>query len=203
MLAVHLHRARPAARDALGQREAVLGVVDGRREQLRERLGAEPRAHRIPSGHDAWHRHRVDAALRHRLVAFRREEVDGQSRRRPAARVEAVDRAGLRLVVEDEQVAADAVAGRLHQADGGVGGDGGVDRVAAALENLHAGARGQRLAGGDDAEGRGDHRATDDRPAWRARRLEADPARCHLRLPTTRVTIVTAMDRTLIRPSSG
>ena len=90
---------------------------------------------------------------------------DGEAARRPAARVQAVDRAGLRVVVDDEQVAADAVAGRLHQADGGVGGDGRVDGVAAALENLHAGARRQRLARGDDPEGRRDDRAPDDRAA--------------------------------------
>ena len=39
----------------------------------------------------------------------------------------------------------------------GVRGDRRVDGVAAALEDLHAGARGQRLAGGDDA-----HRCRDD-----------------------------------------
>ena len=44
-----------------------------------------------------------------------------------------------------------------------VGGDRRVDRVAAALKDLHAGLRGERLAGGDDAEFRGDFRAPRER----------------------------------------
>ena len=61
--------------------------------------------------------------------------------------------------------------GRLHQPDGGVGGDGGVDGVAAALEDLHAGARRERLARGDDAErGRHDRAAHDLAPAAGASR---------------------------------
>jgi hypothetical protein len=74
-----------------------------------------------------------------------------------------VDRTGFRFVINDEQVAAEAVAGRLHQADGRVGRDRRVDRVAAALENLHAGARGQRLARRHDPKGRRHYRSADDR----------------------------------------
>ena len=40
---------------------------------------------------------------------------------------------------------------RLDEAHHRVGGDGGIDGIAAALEDLDAGARGQRLARGDDA----------------------------------------------------
>ena len=45
-----------------------------------------------------------------------------------------------------------------------VGRDGRVDGVAAALEDLHARARGQRLAGRDDAVAGGHHRAADEGP---------------------------------------
>ena len=168
MRAVQLHRSRPAAGDHFRHREALLGVVDRRRQQLGERLGAEPLAHRVPAGHHAGHGHRVDAALRHLLDALGGEELRRQPGRRPAAGVQPVHGAGLRLVVEDEEIAAEAVAGRLHQADGGVGGNGGVDGVAAALEDLHAGAGRQRLAGGDDAERRRHHRAADHRRRGRA-----------------------------------
>ena len=98
-------------------------------------------------------------------MPFRREEVRRETGRRPAARVQAVDGAGLRFVIDDEEVAAEAVAGRLHQADRGVGGNRRVDRVAAALEDLHAGARRQRLARRDDPERRRHDRSPDDRQA--------------------------------------
>ena len=49
---------------------------------------------------------------------------------------------------------------RLDQTHHRVGRDRGVDGVAAALEDLHAGARGQRLAGGDDAVTRRDFRSS-------------------------------------------
>ncbi len=70
--------------------------------------------------------------------------------RRAARAVEAVELVFLRDVHDGEQVAADAVGDGFHQAEGGVGGDGGVDGVAAALEHVEA-----RLAGRRDA--RADH----------------------------------------------
>ena len=160
---VQLHRSRPPAGDHLRHREALLRVVNRRGQQLGERLGAEPLAHRIPPGHHTGHGHRVDPALRHLLDALGGEELRGQPGRRPAAGVQAVHDAGLGLVVEDEEIAAEPVAGRLHQADGRVGGDSGIDGVAAPLEDLHAGAGGQRLAGGDDAERGGHDRSAHDR----------------------------------------
>ena len=93
-----------------------------------------------------------------------------QRTRRPAAGIEAMKRAGLGLVDEGEQVAADAVARGLHQAHHRVGRDGGVDGVAAALEHLHAGARGQHLAGRDDAETRGHLRPARERTVLAASR---------------------------------
>ena len=51
---------------------------------------------------------------------------------------------------------------RLDEPHHRVGRNGRVDGVAAALEHLHAGARRQRLAGGDDAEFCGDFRSACD-----------------------------------------
>ena len=197
MRAVHLHRVGPTGRDSLRHREPVLGVPNRRRQQLRERLGAESLPHRVPSRGHAGHGHRVDAALRHLLDALRCEEVDGQAGRRPAARVEAVDGAGLRLVVNDEEVAAEAVAGRLHQADGRVGGDRGVDGVAAALEDLHAGARRQRLARRDDPERRRHHRSADDR------RADAHRSCCCAVVRSTEAAPATVSARTFMRKRDG
>ena len=167
MLAVHFHRPGPPRGGALGDRKAVLGVIDGRCQQLREWLRAERAPHRVPAGDDARHGHRVDAALRHLGDAFCGEVIDGETGRRPAARVQAVDGSALRLVIDDEKVAAQTVAGRLHQSDGGVGGDRRVDGVAAALENLHTGPRRQRLARGDNPKRGRHHRPAHDRPLGR------------------------------------
>ena len=97
-----------------------------------------------------------------RVMPFDLQELRREARRRPAARVEAVELAGLRFVVDREQVAADAVVVRLDEAHHRVGRDRGIHRVAAALENLHAGPRRQRLARRDDAVLGGDLRSTDD-----------------------------------------
>ena len=100
--------------------------------------------------------------LRHLGMSLRLQQRRRQAGRRPAAGVEAVERAGLRVVDDGEQIAADAVRLRLDQAHDGVGRDGGVDRVAASLEDLHAGLRRERLAGGDDAVFGRDPRSADD-----------------------------------------
>jgi hypothetical protein len=62
-----------------------------------------------------------------------------------------MDAPGLRLVVEAEKVAAEAAIVRLGHAEHGVGGHRRVDHVAAGLERLDAGQRGERVTGGDHA----------------------------------------------------
>ena len=74
-----------------------------------------------------------------------------------------------RLVDDGKQIAADPVHVRLDETHHGIGRDGRVHGVAAALEHLNASARGQRLAGGDDAVLRGDLRSACDNihAVWR------------------------------------
>ena len=72
--------------------------------------------------------------------------LDRRGVRGPAAGVEAVELLRLRVPDDGEQVAADAARHRLDDAEHGVGGDGGVDRVAALLEDADRGGRRQRLA---------------------------------------------------------
>ena len=165
VLRVHPRRSRPAGGNHLRHGEPLLRVVDRRGQRFGERLGAEARAHGVPAGHDPRYRDGVDAALRHLRNPLRGQQLGRERRRRPSARVQPMDRARLRFVVEDEEVAADAVASGLHQADRGVGTDGGVDGVAATLENLHASSGGQRLTGRHDP-----HRRRDDGSADRGRR---------------------------------
>ena len=66
-----------------------------------------------------------------------------QTERRTAAGVEPVEFVFLRAVNDREKIAADAVRNRLHQTEGGVRGDRGIDRAAAALQNIETDLRGR------------------------------------------------------------
>src|SRR5690606_23337250 len=79
--------------------------------------------------------------------------------RRAAGAVVAVQLPGLRVPDDGEQVAADAVAGRLHQAEGGIGGDGGIHGAAAAAHGVQGDLGGQRVRGGSHGLGREHFRA--------------------------------------------
>ena len=79
--------------------------------------------------------------------------------------------AGFRFVKNDKQIAADAVHGRLDDSHHGVGRDRRIHSVAAALEDLHARARRQRLTGRDNPVSRRHNRPSDDRPLGRRRLL--------------------------------
>ena len=79
-----------------------------------------------------------------------------QAERRAAAAVQAVELVLLRAVDDREEIAADAVRDRLHQSERGVGRDRGVDRAAAALQNVESDLRRERHAGADHAVARDD-----------------------------------------------
>jgi hypothetical protein len=55
--------------------------------------------------------------------------------------------AGIRVPDDCKQIAADAVAGRFHQAQSSIGGDGRIDCVAALAHGIQRDLRGQRVAG--------------------------------------------------------
>jgi hypothetical protein len=158
-------RERPQRCRLLAHGEALLGVVDRRREQRGERQLGESLVQCHPAANCTGHGHGHRATLRHRVVPLRLHVFDGEPRGRPAARVEAVELSGLGLPHERESVTADAIAGGLHQADRGVGGDDGVHGIAAALHDLHAGLRGKWMTGRDDTVTRPDHRT-----AWHGKR---------------------------------
>jgi hypothetical protein len=147
---------RPQAAHQLGDREAVLGQTDRRRQQLGERPPAEPLEELRPAVHGAGNGDREHPAVRHAADPARAQRLDGEPGRRPAAGVQAEQLALPRVVDQGEQVAADAVAHRRHQARHCVGGDRGVDGVAAARQDHGAGLRRQRMLRRDDAAP-GDH----------------------------------------------
>ena len=70
--------------------------------------------------------------------------------------------AGVRILKKDKKIAADPAAGWLHQADRRVRRNGGIDGIAAALEDRDAGSRSKRLARCDNSVGSGYKRTPGD-----------------------------------------
>ena len=159
----HLDRMRPQLGGHLHHRKAVLGVPDGRCEIGRQREPAEALVQGRPAGHRPGDGHRVDPAVRQlTLDSLAFQKLERHSCRGPAARVHPVELVLLRQVDDGEEVAADAVRGGLHQPLGGIGGDRGVHRAPAALEDLRRGLRRQGLARGRDPVLRGGDRTAGD-----------------------------------------
>ena len=104
------------------------------------------------------------------------------ARRRPAARVERVELLVLGRPDEREEIAADAGVVLRRHVEHGARGDGRVDGVAALLQNLEAGLRGERIARRDDAVSGEHFGATLRQPALRARAGDRLDARRRLRL---------------------
>ena len=142
----------PESRGDLHHRKAVLRVPDGGREVRSERQPPEAVVQRNPTRHGSGHRDGVWTAGGHLADdALAREKVRGHPRSRPAAGVHSEQRVVLRGVHDREEVAADAVRGRLHQPLHGVRSDGGIHGVSAAMEDLHRRLGGEGLAGCRDA----------------------------------------------------
>ena len=72
--------------------------------------------------------------------------LEGELGRRPTAAVEPVELAGLGIPYDGKEVAANAAAGGLDQAEHRIGGNGCIDRGATALEDVdgHLGGQGLR-----------------------------------------------------------
>src|SRR5205085_5294712 len=83
-----------------------------------------------------------------------REELGRPARRRAAAGVEGVQFLVLGDVDEREEIAADARVVLRGDVEHGAGRDGGIDGVAALLEDVDAGLSRQRIARRDDAVAR-------------------------------------------------
>ncbi|GBF31119.1 hypothetical protein MnTg04_01073 [bacterium MnTg04] len=112
--------------------------------------------HLEPAIDRARHTDRQRPARRDRLVAVVDEPFAGQGARRAAAGIQAIQFFRFGVPDNREQIAADAVTGRFHQAERGVRRDGGVDRVAAGLENIDRYLGRQRLTGRRHAMSRDD-----------------------------------------------
>ena len=131
--------AGPAEGDDFGDGKAFAGVADGGGEHVRQRQLAEPAVQLGPAVDAAGHADRERAERRNVLRACACAILRQLCERRDAAAaagVEAVELLRLGVPDDGEQVAAEAAAGGLGDAEDGVGGDGGVDGVAAGFEHV-------------------------------------------------------------------
>ncbi len=76
------------------------------------------------------------ARARHRVEAERVVALDGRRARGAPAAVEAVELAAAGVVEQHEDIAAEAAELRIDDLERGAGRDGGVQRVAASLEQV-------------------------------------------------------------------
>ena len=126
----------PVAGIALSQGKSVLRIVDGGCEELAKGQSSEAGAQGVPSGDGSRDVDGLDADGVDFGHSFGFEVIDGKGLGGPAAGVQAVDFAGLGLVIEDEEVSADAIDVGLDDPHDGVGRDGGVDGVATLFEDV-------------------------------------------------------------------
>ena len=151
----------PIASNDLRHGKAVPRVTNRRRKRLSQRQFAEPIVQRLPAGDAARHRPTQRPLERDAVMPALADELARNPKRRTATGVEAVKLLRLGVPHDGKQVAADTAAHRLHHAEHGVGGDGGVDRVATALKHIDTGLRSERVARSNHAAGRHHHRAAE------------------------------------------
>ena len=135
----------------LAHREAIPRISDRRLQRLCERDRAVLREQLAPAVHDAGDAHGQLSTVRDVVELAPPELVRRRGRRGAAARVQCAYGAGLRIVNQREQVAAQPVHRRFDDGQDGRGRDRRVDRVASLLEHPQPGGRRQRLAGCDEA----------------------------------------------------
>ena len=150
---------RPVPRNDVRNGKPVLRVGDGGLQHLFHGQGAEAIEEAGPAVDAAWHGPVERPGIGYVVVPQPGIVFDRRRVGRPAAGVEAGQLAALRLPDDGEQVPADAAGHGFHHAEGRVDGDGGVDGVAARLEDVDARLGGQGLARGHHAAGRHDDRA--------------------------------------------
>ena len=157
---IGLERAGEIHADDWRDRVAFARVADGRRQVCRHGPLAEAFVHGEPGIDRARHGDRQRAIGRQGVCPIELVEqlVERLTLRAAARPIDAVQFAGRGVVDDREQIAADAVAGRLHQPQRGIGRDGRIDRAAAVLEHVERDLRGKRVRSGRHAVLR-NHRA--------------------------------------------
>ena len=130
--------ALPLPRDVHRHGIALLGIGNGGREQLSERLRAEAAVQLRPARGCAGHHRRQPSGLRHLCIAHRTDLLRAQRHRRDTAGVEAVEPFVPLDPHERKAVRAEAVAGRLEQRHSRGHRHSGVHGVAAGFHHVQS-----------------------------------------------------------------
>src|SRR5580704_19062281 len=125
--------------DDLGHNVTVFGVINGWSKKIFPRHAPEALVGLAPSFNRARDGDAVNPVLGHRRNAVFCQKLDGKSTWRPAARIQAVEFASLRLPVNEKQITADSVVHRLGDAEHGIGSNRSVDRRPTLSEDLASG----------------------------------------------------------------
>src|SRR5438876_1092134 len=135
----------------------VLSMENRRSKKLPPRKLSETFVGLTPSFNRARNGYAMNTVLRHGRNSLLFREINRQAARRPAARIKAVEFAALRVPINQEEIAANAVHHRLGDTEHSIGCNGRVNRRAPTRQNLRAGLRRENMAGRDDSMVVDDH----------------------------------------------
>src|SRR5690242_18959471 len=130
--------------------EAFFGVVDGGLERPSEAKLPEALGSHAPAVGAAGNGDGVDAIVGHSSVTERGVALNGGGLCRAPAGIQAIELTRLGVVEQEKEVASKATDEGIDDLEGGVGGDGGVDCIAAGFEHVKAGLGGEIVWRGDD-----------------------------------------------------
>ena len=150
-----LHRSSPFFLHHHAQQVATLGDLDGRLHQIGKGQFAKTLTHRHPTGHRAWHRHRIDATLGwlHRVRAVFVLEIFGRPRLRRSPRsVQTMQ--GFAIPQNTKRIRPQTAADRLDDGEHSSRCDGSVHRIAALPQDAQARLGGQRVRGRNNIAGK-------------------------------------------------
>ena len=132
-------------------------VINRRSKNLFPRQLSETLVGLTPSFNRARNGYAMNAVLRHRRDSLLLQKINRQAARCPAAGVQAVQFPALRVPINQEEIAANAVHHRLGDTEHSIGCNGRVNRRAPTRQNLRAGLRRENMAGRDDSMVVDDH----------------------------------------------
>ena len=155
----------PVGGNDLGDGEPVFSVVDGGLQKLREASAAKARAQLLPAIERSRYGDCIDSGAGHALVAILAHPFRGGEGAGAPGPVQPIELLRLCMVDEREEIAANPAHHRLDDVQHCGGGDGGVNRIAAVLQNSEPRGRGERLAGSHHPVG-GEHRRASERCAF-------------------------------------
>ena len=141
------------------QGETVDRVADGRLEHLAQGHGAVVAQEQHPGIEGAGNDGGEQAGARHQADAALPVGLDGRRLRGHALAADDDGLVAVRPLQDDRRIAARAVQMRLDDLQGEAGGNGGVERIAAALQYAHAYRRADPMGAGDGAERAADFRS--------------------------------------------